>query len=88
MECERCHKTTSGYELHDYCAECGKNLCEDCMEKGCCGNVPASSGMQAAEEADAAEQLQEEEAEQLKDADFTVDTGLPNVEGQQGEIGQ
>jgi hypothetical protein len=88
MKCERCGKGTEGFELHDFCAVCGKNLCEGCMEKGCCGNVPASSGMEEAEEAEAAEQLQEEEAEQLKDADFATDSGLPNVEGQQGEIGQ
>jgi hypothetical protein len=79
MKCERCGRGTAGFELHDFCAECGKNLC---------GNVPAKSGMEEAEEAEAAEQLQEEEAEQLKETDFATDSGLPNVEGQQGEIGQ
>ena len=30
--------------LLDYCADCFKNLCGNCMEKGCCDNVPALSG--------------------------------------------
>lgn len=49
MQCERCGKRTvpSGYEMFDYCAECSRNLCEACMERGCCGNVPAKSGMEA-----------------------------------------
>ena len=47
--CERCGATVPGesYELYDYCAICFKNLCSTCMEKGCCGNVPAQSGMEA-----------------------------------------
>jgi hypothetical protein len=44
MKCERCGKPTVGMEIHDYCADCGKNLCDDCMKAGCCGNVPAKSG--------------------------------------------
>lgn len=32
------------YQPLDYCAECSKDLCPDCMAKGCCGNVPAKSG--------------------------------------------
>lgn len=44
MKCERCGKGTTGYDLHDYCALCSRNLCADCMEKGCCGHVPAKSG--------------------------------------------
>jgi hypothetical protein len=87
MKCERCGKETEGFELHDYCAECGTNLCEHCMEHGCCGNAPATSGVEEAEKAETAEQLQEEETEQLKDTDFATDSGLPNVEEQQGEIG-
>lgn len=31
-------------DLFDYCLTCSKNLCPDCMEKGCCGKVPAESG--------------------------------------------
>lgn len=48
-ECERCPATISGdnYQLFDYCVECSKNLCNDCMGNGCCGNVPALSGMEA-----------------------------------------
>lgn len=54
MECERCQaKPPAGsFELFDYCAECGKNLCADCMEKGCCGETPAASGMADDEEDD------------------------------------
>lgn len=45
MTCERCRRDTSGYDLHDYCARCGKNLCAVCMGNGCCGDTPAASGM-------------------------------------------
>ena len=45
MKCERCHKESEGYNLHDYCAKCSKNLCAVCMTKGCCGSKPAKSGM-------------------------------------------
>lgn len=44
-KCERCRATPRGeYELLDYCAVCSKDLCDECMAKGCCGNVPARSG--------------------------------------------
>ena len=46
-ECERCGKVARGFSLHDYCANCGKNLCADCITKGCCGKLPAESGMAA-----------------------------------------
>ena len=42
--CERCGTSSIGYELLDYCASCGRDLCPACMEKGCCGHVPALSG--------------------------------------------
>ena len=42
--CERCNKKASGYDLLDYCAVCSRNLCDLCMDKGCCGHVPAKSG--------------------------------------------
>lgn len=45
MNCENCGKATVGYELHDYCAICSKNLCADCMAEGHCGNTPALGGM-------------------------------------------
>ncbi len=45
MKCERCGAGAKGYGLLDYCAKCSKNLCDDCMKKGCCGIVPAQSGM-------------------------------------------
>lgn len=27
-----------------YCVECSKDLCDECMKRGCCGNVPAING--------------------------------------------
>lgn len=49
MKCENCSVSTNPntYELHDYCAVCGKNLCKKCMAAGHCGNVPALSGNEA-----------------------------------------
>lgn len=44
MTCEKCGIQTGGYDLFDYCAICGKNLCDRCMEAGCCGHIPAVSG--------------------------------------------
>lgn len=47
-ECERCGATPEGeYDLFDYCLTCSKNLCPKCMAKGCCGIVPAESGVKA-----------------------------------------
>lgn len=44
--CERCRKEPEGeYGLHDYCGACSKNLCPKCMAAGCCGRIPALSGM-------------------------------------------
>jgi hypothetical protein len=49
--CERCGKSAGdGYDLWDYRRECGKDLCEDCMAKGCCGFTPALSGMEPEDE--------------------------------------
>ena len=47
--CEKCGAKAQGaYGLLDYCAICGKDLCDKCMvEKGCCGRVPALSGEKA-----------------------------------------
>lgn len=45
MTCERCGSAVYGYDLFDYCAECSRNLCPDCMKNGCCGQAPAKSGM-------------------------------------------
>lgn len=44
--CDRCgfKEDPNSYNLLDYCAVCSKNLCDECMKKGCCGNVPAKSG--------------------------------------------
>ena len=54
MKCEGgCGRSTSGFELFDYCAGCSKNLCPKCMQKGCCGHIPAESGMRADEKAEA-----------------------------------
>jgi len=44
MNCERCGASPVDYNLHDYCANCSKNLCDDCMDAGCCGEAPAISG--------------------------------------------
>lgn len=61
MKCERagCKVTTSGYDLFDYCMVCSKNLCDQHMAAGCCGNVPAKSGME--EHVDDFESASEEE---------------------------
>lgn len=50
--CERCGASKSNpdagpYNLFDYCANCSRDLCDACMEKGCCGHVPALSGADA-----------------------------------------
>lgn len=47
--CERCGKKPdpNSYQLLDYCAHCSKDLCDECMAKGCCGHVPAESGSHA-----------------------------------------
>ena len=58
--CERCGALPSNpFGLHDYCAECSKNLCDECMAEGCCGNKPALSGMKA----DCSEEEEEEAIE-------------------------
>lgn len=49
--CERCgairpSPDASPFADLDYCAECSRNLCDACMEKGCCGHVPALSGVE------------------------------------------
>lgn len=46
--CERCGESVSGesFDLMDFCWSCGKNLCDKCMSLGCCGSVPALSGME------------------------------------------
>ena len=45
MKCERCGVEPDDYDLHDYCIVCSKNLCDQCMSNGCCGNQPAISGL-------------------------------------------
>jgi len=52
MKCEKagCRAVTQGYELFDYCTKCGRNLCADHMATGCCGSVPALSGMAESDE--------------------------------------
>jgi hypothetical protein len=44
MQCEQCGAGPAGVELFDFCALCGKKLCDECMAGGCCGQVPAISG--------------------------------------------
>lgn len=46
--CERCRALPNGpMGLHDYCATCSRDLCDPCMLVGCCGSVPAISGLDA-----------------------------------------
>jgi hypothetical protein len=45
QKCEKCSAAAKGFALFDYCASCSKNLCEACMKLGCCGKIPAESGM-------------------------------------------
>lgn len=50
-KCERCgarksSQAAGAYDLLDYCAVCSADLCDACMAKGCCSNVPARSGSQ------------------------------------------
>ena len=51
--CERCKADANvdSFNLYDFCAMCSKNLCDDCMEEGCCENTPAISGLGAEEAA-------------------------------------
>lgn len=44
MLCDRCANESEPGEAFDYCPRCGANLCPECMEEGCCGEVPAVSG--------------------------------------------
>jgi hypothetical protein len=51
-KCERCgaarpapDRDDRNIDSFDYCAVCAKNLCDACMQAGCCENVPARSGM-------------------------------------------
>ncbi len=52
--CERCGRKPdpNSFDLFDYCARCCKNLCPACMAAGCCGHVPAESGMKADHDAE------------------------------------
>lgn len=50
-KCEKCGEQPVGeYGLHDYCAACSKNLCDECMASGRCRDsdtgrhVPANHG--------------------------------------------
>lgn len=44
-KCEGCEAAPpDDYGLLDYCAICSRDLCDACMNTGCCGNVPALSG--------------------------------------------
>lgn len=50
--CERCGASKPSpeagpFDSLDYCAECSRDLCDACMARGCCGRVPARSGMEA-----------------------------------------
>lgn len=45
FECEGCGTKAQYPDIHDFCANCSRNLCDACMAKGCCGSVPAASGL-------------------------------------------
>lgn len=45
--CQRCGAPPEGWKLHDYCANCSRDLCPECMQKGCCGKIPAESGKES-----------------------------------------
>lgn len=73
--CERCGtrspgKTAGGFALFDYCAVCSRDLCDSCMVKGCCGNVPARSGNAEECDEDAALDQQIEAARQMRPQDW------------------
>jgi hypothetical protein len=44
-KCEHCGGVDQT-STFDYCAQCGKALCEECFDTGCCGHVPAKSGLE------------------------------------------
>jgi hypothetical protein len=60
-KCERCGAKPDGCG-HDYCAECGRNLCPACMAAGCCGHKPALSGVTADHGDEEDEEAKEEDA--------------------------
>lgn len=79
MICERCRRSTTGLRLHDYCRKCSKNLCDSCMAHGCCGTVPALSGMDEDDgEPDAARPAVEWPAE-LADVRAEIEASLARV---------
>lgn len=50
--CDRCSRQCENLDVHDtsfydWCAECKRHLCGPCFQDGCCGNVPAKSGLMA-----------------------------------------
>lgn len=69
MVCERCGVKAEGYALFDYCAVCGRNLCDACMQRGCCGNAPVSSG-ENADHQDSSDPL-DDDRDQNNPADYT-----------------
>jgi hypothetical protein len=45
MNCTGCGAApVDDYAPFDYCAECGRVLCSECMAGGCCKQIPAPSG--------------------------------------------
>ena len=46
QKCKRCNEEARGFVIFDYCPRCSRNLCDPCMSEGCCGHVPALSGME------------------------------------------
>lgn len=42
--CAGCAQRGRAYEIFDWCANCERSLCPDCMSEGCCGKHPTRSG--------------------------------------------
>ena len=59
-KCERC-----GARALDYCAGCRQDLCDSCVEEGCCYLIPAESGHYQ-------EQLDEDEQQEGAEVSVTA----------------
>lgn len=46
QQCDRMVGTVDDSAFCDWCAECGKKLCNTCAKEGCCGHVPMKSGVE------------------------------------------
>jgi predicted amidophosphoribosyltransferase len=44
LTCDRCGKQTEPHAVFDFCWTCGADLCESCLNEGCCDRKPGRSG--------------------------------------------